>query len=172
MSTRKADQPHLDLFDLKILAALHRRGRISKSDLANAIGLSPTPLGARIDKLEASGLIRGYHADVDIERLANLALYHVTISIKDYTPQKARLFETEAAKIVNIIECDAVLGTTDYILKVYVSSISHYLAVMAPLTDMEIDYTTYPISRILRRCTDLSLLDLIGMQQPSTKPKK
>lgn len=158
--------PAVDLFDLKILGALYRRGRISKTELADAIGLSPTPCGARIEKLETSGLIRGYHADIDIERLANLTQYHVTVSIKEYTPQKARRFEAEVAKIVNIVECEAVFGEIDYIMKVCVASISHYHAVMAPLVEMEIDYTTYPVSKVLRRRVDLPLLELIGLQTP------
>jgi Lrp/AsnC family transcriptional regulator, regulator of ectoine-degradation genes len=172
MGSFHGDSLDVDLFDLKILGLLFRRGRITKIELSEAIGLSPTPCGARIERLEKSGVIRGYHADVDIELLANLTQYHVTVSIKEYTPQKARRFEAEVAKIINIVECEAVFGTIDYILKVYVASISHYHAVMAPLLEMEIDYTTYPVSRVLRHRVDLPLLELIGLQRSKMPSKK
>src|SRR5262245_8107306 len=55
----------LDSFDLQILSVLRSNGRMTKVKLAELIGLSPTPCGARIERLEKAGFILGYHADVD-----------------------------------------------------------------------------------------------------------
>ena len=153
----------LDDFDLQILAALRRDGRMTKVRLAELINLSPTPCGSRIERLEKAGFIRGYHADIDTERLARLTRFRITISIRNWTTLKARRFESAIAKIPNIIECEAVLGDIDYIVTVLASSISHYQeligTLLATVSD-EIDYTTYPVSKSIKREVQLELLEL------------
>src|SRR5690349_6672766 len=109
----------LDRIDMKILVALHENGRITKVDLSDRVGLSATPCCARIARLESEGFIRGYHADVDLERLAGMSRFLVTVSIKEYTPEKARRFEGIIAGIPFVVECDAVFGSIDYVLQIY-----------------------------------------------------
>jgi Lrp/AsnC family leucine-responsive transcriptional regulator len=57
---------HLDRIDRKILSSLQNEGRLSMAELANLVGLSKTPVGARVRRLEKEGYIRGYTALVDI----------------------------------------------------------------------------------------------------------
>lgn len=153
----------LDAFDLQILAALQADGRMTKVRLAEMIGLSPTPCGSRIERLEKMGLICGYYGDIDLARLASLTRFRVTVEIKESTPSKVARFEAAILKVPNIIECEAVLGDIDYIMTVVASSISHYQEVIGKLlstvTD-EVDYTTYPVSKHLKRPMDVPLLDL------------
>lgn len=155
------EQVELDRLDLKILAALHRDGRITKVDLSEAVGLSATPCCARIERLEKKGFIRGYHADVDVERLANLSRFIVTVSLKDYTPEKARRFEAIIARIPFIVECDAVFGSIDYVLEILAAGTAHYHEIVEPMLEMEIDYTTFPVSRGIRRQNEAELLSLL-----------
>lgn len=156
----------LDSFDLQILAALQANGRMTKVKLAELIGLSPTPCGARIDRLEKAGFIRGYNADIDI---AQLTRFRVTISIRNWTPPKSKRFEAAVEKIPNIVACEAVLGDIDYLVTVLASSTSHYQEIigelLAAVTD-EIDYTTYPVSRLLKREIELPLLRLSLEDEP------
>ena len=59
----------LDRYDRQILAVLQEEGRISNQDLADRIGLSPSPCLRRVRTLEEAGYIRGYHADLDPSKL-------------------------------------------------------------------------------------------------------
>ncbi|MCJ8156580.1 Lrp/AsnC family transcriptional regulator [Sphingomonas sp. LaA6.9] len=152
----------LDQLDLKILSVLREDGRISKVQLAKAIGLSPTPCSMRIDRLEAARFIRGYHAEIDVERLGNLSQFIVTVSIKDCTPEKSRQFEAILSESINIVECDAVFGSIDYVMRIFAQNVRHYHEIMAPFLVMEIDYTTYPISKNVNDRASLDLLQMIG----------
>jgi Lrp/AsnC family transcriptional regulator of ectoine degradation len=160
----------LDAFDLQILAALQADGRMTKVRLAELIGLSPTPCGSRIERLEKMGLITGYYGDIDLARLANLNRFRVTVEIKESTPPKIARFEAAILKVPNIVECEAVLGDIDYIMTVVASSISHYQEIIGSLlsgvTD-EVDYTTYPVSKPIKRPMDVPLLKLSSQQEQS-----
>lgn len=154
----------LDPIDLKILAALQADGRLSKVRLARAIGLSPTPCAARIDRLEAADIIRGYHAALDVERLGNLSQFVVTVSIKDHSPQKSRQFEAIVGESLYIVACDAVFGAVDYVMRIFARNVRHYHAIMEPFLTMEMDYTTYPVSKNIRDRVGLDLIQLLGPQ--------
>jgi Lrp/AsnC family transcriptional regulator, regulator of ectoine-degradation genes len=153
----------LDSYDLQILATLCSQGRMAKVKLAETIGLSPTPCGARIERLEKAGFIRGYHAEVDLLKLARLTRFRVTIAIRRWSAPKTKQLETAILNIPNIVECEAVLGTVDYMLTVVADSVSHYQDIMSRLISAspdEIDYTTYPASKLLKSERHVSLLKL------------
>ncbi len=140
----------LDAIDLQILAELARDGRISKVRLAEITGLSPTPCAMRIERSERAGYIRGYHADIDIERLGNLSQFIVLARLRDYTAETARQFEAIVAATPNIVLCDAVSGSSDYAMRIFARNVRHYHETMAPFLVMEIDYTTYPVSKAVK----------------------
>jgi len=165
------ERVRLDRLDLKILAALHDQGRITKSDLSEAVGLSPTPCCVRIARLEDEGFIRGYHADVDMERVANLSRFMVTVSIKDYTPEKARQFEEIIADIPFIVGCDAVFGSIDYVLQILAAGTAHYHEIVTPMLAMEIDYTTFPVSKVISKPTDVELRQLLEPPARHSQPQ-
>jgi Lrp/AsnC family transcriptional regulator of ectoine degradation len=159
----------LDPFDLQILSVLRSNGRMTKVKLAELIGLSPTPCGARIERLEKAGYIRGYHADVDIMKLAELTRFRVTLSLHNWSLPKVKRLEAAIVKEPNIIECEAVLGDVDYILTVVAGSISHYQEIIGALMSAfpdEIDYTTYPASKMIKRENELALLRLSNEETP------
>lgn len=149
--------PSLDRIDLEILATLRTAGRTSKINLADAVGLSPTPCAMRIERLEAAGFIRGYHADLDLERLGNLSQFVVMVSIKDITPQKSGQFEAIVSRSMNIVACDAVSGAVDYVMRILARNVRHYHEIMEPFLAMELDYTTYPISKNVNDRADFDL---------------
>ncbi|MBN8846127.1 MAG: Lrp/AsnC family transcriptional regulator [Sphingomonadales bacterium] len=152
----------LDRIDMQILVALKADGRMSKVDLAKLVGLSPTPCCMRVDKLEAAGYIKGYHADIDVEGLGDLSQYIVTVSIKDYTPDKARQFEELVKNSRYIAECEAVFGSIDYIMRIYAQSVRHYQEIVEPFLVMEIDYTTYPVSRNVHAREQMNLFGILS----------
>lgn len=153
----------LDAFDLKILSLLHAEGRMSKANIAEVIGLSATPCALRIERLERARLIRGYHADVDMTRLAALSRYRVTVSLRNCTAAKARRFESAVSRLANIIECEAVLGEVHYVMTIVAASAAHFLQIMEALvagSPDEFGYTTYPVAKPVKSTRDVSLLEL------------
>lgn len=156
-----AEDLQLDRLDMKILTALIRDGRITKASLSDAVGLSPTACCARIDRLERKRFIRGYHADVDVEQLANLTRFVMTVSLRDYTPKKARRFEAIIADIPFVVQCDAVSGSAHFVLQILAESTSHFHETVKPMLAMEIDYTTFTVSRTIQRQDRADLAALI-----------
>lgn len=145
-----ANKLQVDRLDLKIMSALQRDGRTTKAELSKTVGLSATPCCMRIAKLEAAGLIKGYHADIDMERLGGLSEFLVTVGFREWTPDRAKQFEELVADIPHIVECNAVFGSIDYVMRVMAADARHYQEVMEPLLVIELDYTTYPVSRTVR----------------------
>jgi Lrp/AsnC family transcriptional regulator, regulator of ectoine-degradation genes len=153
--------PKVDRLDLRILAALAQNARHTIADMCKKVGLSATPCSARVERMEASGVIIGYQTDVDLERLADLSLYWVTLALKTWTASSARAIETLIQNSPYIVGCDRLFGAIDYIIWVYAQSIPHYHSIMEPFEAFELDYTTYPVSkRIMRPHLDGLLAEL------------
>jgi Lrp/AsnC family transcriptional regulator of ectoine degradation len=143
------------------MAALERDGRMTKAELSEIVGLSPTPCGARIAKLEAAGLIRSYCADIAVERITDLARFTVIMSIRQWTPDAARRFEDIVATIPHIVECDAVFGSVDFVMTLYAVDEAHCHGLLAPLDVVELDYTLLPVLRTVRAPHDVLLAALL-----------
>ena len=120
----------LDKFDLEILEALQSDGRLPTARLAEQVGLTTNPTWERVRKLEANGILRGYHADLAIERLASLTVIIVPVVLESRRPQDCRQFEQAIEKTPEIVECWAVGGQVDYVLRVAVAAIDDYQAMI------------------------------------------
>jgi Lrp/AsnC family leucine-responsive transcriptional regulator len=110
---------HLDRFDIKILAALQRDGRLSVVTLAESIGLSPTPCARRIKALEMAGAIEGYAAVLNPARVGLAVLAIVQVKLTEHTDETVARFEREIALMDEVTRCFAMTGTYDFILEVY-----------------------------------------------------
>ena len=71
----------LDQTDIRILSAVQQHGHLSKTRLAELVNLSPTPCWARLDRLKAAGFIRGFHAELALERIVDFTQVVVTVSL-------------------------------------------------------------------------------------------
>ena len=117
----------LDRYDRQILGVLQQDGRISNQDLADRIGLSPSPCLRRVRALEESGLITGYRALLDARKfgLSLMALIH--ISMDQHTPERFANFEAQIGENPEILECLLITGQdADYQLKVVVRDMDAY----------------------------------------------
>jgi Lrp/AsnC family leucine-responsive transcriptional regulator len=113
----------LDSIDYRILAAVSRNGRISMLDLAELVGLSPTPCGRRIRRLEEAGIILGYAAQISPQALgANISVL-VSIRLLRHGTEGNEQFLNAIAKRPEITECLMVTGSVDYILRIWVRDI-------------------------------------------------
>jgi Lrp/AsnC family transcriptional regulator, leucine-responsive regulatory protein len=109
----------LDRFDAKILDALQRDGRLSVVDLAESIGLSPTPCARRIKALESEGAIEGYAAVLNPARVGLAVLAIVQVKLTEHTDETVARFEREIELMEEVTKCLAMTGSYDFILEVY-----------------------------------------------------
>lgn len=117
----------LDRTDRRILDLVQANGRISNLELADAVGLSPTPCARRVKRLEESGLIRGTVTLLDQGRLGLKLTAWIGISMDRHTPDRFDAFEAEVSSYPEVLECSVVTGqAADYLLKVVVPDMQHY----------------------------------------------
>ena len=143
----------LDAIDLKILAALQKEGRITKVALADQVGLSPTPCWERLKRLEQVGLIKGYHAEIDLAKLGVTTSILVEVTLKQHRYEDFQVFEQGVRNIPEIVECFATGGGIDYLLKVVTRNIDSYQRLIDGLltADIGIDrYFTYVVTRTVK----------------------
>jgi DNA-binding Lrp family transcriptional regulator len=107
--------PALDRIDIAILSALQRNGRLTVQSLADQVALSPRACLERIRRLEASKIITGYQAIIDIEALSRPINVFAEIILERQVRQVG--FERRLAKIDNVVECWEVGGAVDYIAR-------------------------------------------------------
>jgi len=115
-----------DRAEKEILRTLQSRGRISNVDLAAKVGLSESPCFRRVKALEEAGVIEGYGARLDRRALGLQLTAFVLIGLekRDYAQQRAFLERVEAEE--HIVECHAMSGSHDYLLKVVAQSMDHF----------------------------------------------
>ena len=121
----------LDRYDQQILEILQADGRINNQDLADRIGLSPSPCLRRVRVLEESGLIVGYRAVLDAKKLGLTLTALVHISMDKHTPERFANFEAMVDLLPEVLECLLITGqNADYQLKVAVRDMDHYQALL------------------------------------------
>jgi DNA-binding Lrp family transcriptional regulator len=135
--------PALDRIDVRILAALQRDGRSTIQKLAETVGLSPRACLERVRRLEASGVIAGYQAVVELTRLARPVNVFAEI-ILEKQANRGRL-EKRLNAIDEIVECWEVSGTVDYVARF----VSPDLAAYEELTSALIDDPNLGVARIV-----------------------
>ena len=144
----------LDPFDIKILVHLQREGRCSNVELAEAVGLSQSPCLLRTKRLQEIGVIRGYRAEVSLEKLGNHVIVFSEVTISSHRPHDFRKFEAGAGKYQEIVECYNVSGGYDYLLKIVVPGIVHFQALMERLLDDNIGIEKFASRIVLRQPLD------------------
>ncbi|WP_170478579.1 Lrp/AsnC family transcriptional regulator [Ruegeria arenilitoris] len=121
----------LDRFDRSMLAILAEDGRISVADLARRIGLSKSPTQARLKRLEAEGVIKGYRAILDPIRLGLDHVAFVEVRLTDTREKALSNFNDAVRRIPEIEQAHMIASNFDYLLKVRTGSMSEYRAVLA-----------------------------------------
>jgi DNA-binding Lrp family transcriptional regulator len=110
----------LDSFDLRLLAALQDNGRLTNQEVGDRIGLSPSQCSRRRVALEASGMIRGYRAELAAEPLGFRLLVFIHVTLAAHSGDNARGFRDLVGRVDEIQAAYALTGDTDYLLKVVV----------------------------------------------------
>ena len=151
----------LDRYDRQILELLQQDGRISNQDLADRIGLSPSPCLRRVRTLEEAGLITGYRAMLDAKKLGLSLMALIGISMDQHTPERFANLEASIAEIPEILECLLITGQqSDYQLKVVVRDMDAYQDLLLNKITRITGVTGVHTSFVLRKVVDRSSLPL------------
>ena len=117
----------LDKIDKKILSLMQENGRISNLELADKVGLSPTPCSRRAKQFEESGLINRHVTLLNAEALGLNLTAIIGISMDRHTPDRFEEFENAVINMPEVMECSIVTGqAADFLLKVVVRDMRHY----------------------------------------------
>ena len=120
----------MDRIDFKILAELQADARLSIVELSRRVGLTKTPCAERLRRLEKSGVVRGYHADLDPDAIGAGHIVVVQVLLTSTTEQDLRRFNEAVRRIPEIESCHMIAGDFDYLLKVRTRDIGEYRRVM------------------------------------------
>src|SRR5918997_2942967 len=104
----------LDGFDLKILAALQQDGRLTNQELADKVGLSPSPCLRRVRRLERDGFIRAYRAVLDRESVGLGLTVFVEIKVEKHSRDNAQALQEALAALPEVVACHMVSGSADF----------------------------------------------------------
>ncbi|GAA3640311.1 Lrp/AsnC family transcriptional regulator [Streptomyces iranensis] len=116
----------MDDVDRSILSILERNGRISNAELATQVGLSPSPCLRRVNRLEESGAIRGYHAEIDPAAIGRGLRVFAGVRLMRHNRGDVAAFERAAVQLPGVIQVHHVTGNYDYLLQVEVADLPAY----------------------------------------------
>jgi len=143
----------LDPTDIRILSAVQQHGQLSKTKLAEIANISATPCWARLERLKAAGFIRGYHADIALDRICDFTQVVVTVSLTHHRKADFQKFEAFVRDQDEITECIATGGGMDYVMKVISPTLLSFQALMQAMVDAELEidrYMTYFATRSVK----------------------
>lgn len=144
----------LDNIDFQILRVLSNNGRISKAALAEQVGLSASPCWERLRRLERSGLISGYRAEINLRKLPGVVTVFVTIELDSHAAARFQSFERTVSLHPEITGCWAIGGGYDYLIQVVASTIEAYQDLIEQVlgeTDDVARYYSYVVTKTIRR---------------------
>lgn len=116
----------LDAIDLKILRALQDDARLTNNDLADRVGLSPSPCLRRVRRLERDGFIRTYRAVLDREAVGLGLTVFVDIKVEKHSRDNATALQEALAAMPEVVACHMVSGAADFIAEIVVPNLKAY----------------------------------------------
>jgi Lrp/AsnC family transcriptional regulator, leucine-responsive regulatory protein len=119
-------KPELDPIDCRIVAALQADGRLSNVDLADKVGLSPSPCLRRVKRLEREGYIEAYRAALRRDRMGLGFSVFVGVKIEGHANERALVFERAVISMTEVLACHLISGEVDYLLEVVVPDLESY----------------------------------------------
>ena len=161
MKPSSHDRIELDRTDLRLLELLQTDASLSNLELAERVGLTPTPCARRIKRLEQEGVI-AKRVTLLNQRALGLALTaHIGITMDRHTPERFEAFEREIASYPEVVECCVVTGqSADYLVKAVVADMAHYeqflLGKLTRIPGVTGVHSSFELRKVVSR-TDLPL---------------
>lgn len=116
----------LDAIDRKILRALQANGKISIGDLAERVGLSPSPCARRVRLLETAGIIKGYAAIVDQKKVGLPISAFASIKLERQREEDLDRFEEAVSRWPEVLDCYLMTGQRDYLMRIVAADLEAY----------------------------------------------
>lgn len=116
----------LDKLDIEILNLLQQDGKLTIKDITKKLNLTSTPIHERIKRMEKQGVIQGYRAIVDQEKVGKSQTVLLSLHMEEYNPKNISSFEKLVTRMPQVLECYHLAGTIDYHLKIVVRDIKEY----------------------------------------------
>lgn len=118
--------PELDAIDRKILRALQDDGKISMGELAEKVGLSPSPCARRVRLMEKAGIIKGYAAIIDQKRVGLPISAFASIKLERQREEDLDRFEETVSRWPEVLDCYLMTGQRDYLMRVVAADLEAY----------------------------------------------
>ncbi len=128
----------LDNVDKQILGLLQKNAKLTIKELAEELNLTTSPIFERIKRLEKEGVIEGYVALLNPERVGKGQVVFCNVSMPIYTKENIENFENIVRSMPQVLECYHLAGLVDYQLKVYVKDIKEYDSFLKQLAEIQI----------------------------------
>ncbi|MCF3931820.1 Lrp/AsnC family transcriptional regulator [Acuticoccus sp. M5D2P5] len=116
----------MDRIDRHILQALQENARLTNQELSETVGLSPSPCLRRLKRLESEGVITGYHAAVDEEKLGLPVAIFMSVKLERQVDSELGRFEAEIKKYPEVVDCWLMTGENDYLLRILAPGLKEY----------------------------------------------
>ena len=139
---------NIDELDVQILNHLKMNARISLKELSSKVHLTTPAVSSRIDKLETAGFIKGYHADIDLEKIGYKIKAFIQMSVQ---PEDQRKFYDFIQKKDCVLECSHITGPYSMLLKVVTPSTSELDTLIGELQEFGRTETQGVFSTVLER---------------------
>ena len=125
MKLQKGDLPELDAIDHRILAELQTDGRMTNVELARRSDITAPPCLRRVRRLEEAGVIRGYHADTDPQKLGWEIVFFAVVGLDSQKASVLSAFEALVAEWPEVRECHMIRGGGDFLLRLVARDTTH-----------------------------------------------
>ena len=160
----------LDDRDLKILTILQIEGRLTKAALAERVNLSPAACWERLQRLERAGIIIGYEARINPKLLTGAAEVLMSVELESHRSSDFQAFEKGIETIPEVVECWAVGGGIDYMLRVVTQDIAAYQTLVDEMLSAGVGvkrYYSYVVTKSIKRTA--VPLDLLDLNEPKNR---
>ena len=116
----------LEPADIRILDALQGEGRLTNQALAERVGLSASPCWRRVNRLEQDGVIAGYRAALDRQKIGLGVLAFIRVRIDSHSEEEAEEFSRSVMRLKEVVACYSVAGDADFLLQIVSSDLDSY----------------------------------------------
>lgn len=161
----------LDHHDVRLLNELQRDSRQTVQQLADHVGLSGTPCWKRVKEMEAAGIIRGYTALIDREKVGLQLAVIAELNLTQHSEEQVRRFERAVADCPQIVSCYSTTGQSDYVIKVLVADVQAYERFLHEVA-FQLPGVTHVRSSVVLKEVKSELRLPIEAPSPSPKPAR
>jgi Lrp/AsnC family leucine-responsive transcriptional regulator len=174
----------LDAIDLRILSALQSDGRLTNQELADQVGLSPSPCLRRVRRLEKDGFIRTYRAVLDRESVGLGLTVFVDIKVEKHSRENAAALQEALIGMAEVVACHMISGTADFIAEIVVADLKAYerllterLLTLPMIGDIRSNFSltrvksdgALPLTHLKRELATEKVRELLGQRERSER---